>query len=134
MRCESHRSMGIFVFSRRIERGKEKDAVPLTLPDFYCRKSGSANALVTRRFPVTCCPRSMSPRVSLPRPRERAEPVPVRSGRLPFLAGVPVILFLDMLESALLENSHSKFLENSHGFEVRFRMSSQFIDSIRSIL
>lgn len=30
---------------------------------FYCRKSGSANVAVTRRFPVTCCPRVRVPRV-----------------------------------------------------------------------
>jgi len=122
--CEPHHPMGIFVFFRRIERGKEKDDVPLTLPHFYCRKSGSANALVTRRFPVTCCPRSTSPRVSPPRLRERAEPVPARSGRRLFLAGVPVAPSLDTLESALLENSHSKLSENFHGFKIRFRMSS----------
>jgi len=56
---------------RERERERERGDVPLILPHFYCRKSGSTNALVTRRFPVTCCPGSMSPRVSLPRPRER---------------------------------------------------------------
>lgn len=107
MKCEPHhRPIDIFVFFQGNEREKkkEKDDVPLTLPHFYCRKSGSANALVTRRFPVTCCPRSMSPRVSLLRPRgihERAEPVPARSGRPFFLAEVPVAPFLDTLESAL---------------------------------
>lgn len=88
-----HHPIGISVSSR----GKERE----TFLHFYCRKSGSANALVTRRFPVTCCPRSMSPRVSLPWPRGIHEPVPARSGR-PLLAGVPVDpLSLDTLESAL---------------------------------
>lgn len=100
---------------RERKKRKEKDNVPLTLPHFYCRKSGSANALVTRRFPVTCCPRPMSPRVSLPRPRgvhERAEPVPARSGRPLFLAGVPVAPFLDMLESALQTFGKSSRIRN----------------------
>jgi len=46
---------------RERERERERERNPASLPHFYCRKSGDANAPVTRRFPVTCCPLSVSP-------------------------------------------------------------------------
>lgn len=100
---------------REMERKKERATkrVLLTLSHFSCRKSGGANAPVTRRFPVTCCPRSMSPGTSLSRPRGvhgRAEPVPARSGSLLFLTGVPVVPFLDTLESMVRKFSRIQSL------------------------
>lgn len=110
-------------FSR--DKRRRKSETELVLPDFYCRKSGGANAPATRRFPVTCCPLSPCPLPpSLSRsPRDscgRAEPVPARSGRPFFLAGVPLappfpspssspshrIESLDSPQFGLLGNSH----------------------------
>lgn len=101
------------------ERETEKDDVPLTLPHFYCRKSGSANALVTRRFPVTCCPRSMSPRISLPRPMNERNPCqqdPVARSSWPGFRSSPL-----WLESAL--QTFRKFSRMRNPF---FRTSSQY--------
>lgn len=71
----------------------------LTLPHFYRRKSGGANALVTRCFPVTCCPRPMSPGTSLSDPARSMDEqnpcqIPARSGRLFSLVGVPAVPLL----------------------------------------
>lgn len=99
---------------REMERKSNEERVLLTLSHFSCRKSGGANALVTRRFPVTCCPRSMSPETSLSGPRGvhgRAEPVPARSGSLLFLTGVPAApFFLDTLESMVRKFSRIQSL------------------------
>lgn len=114
LKCESFDRYPCFLL-KEMERKRERATKRslLTLSHFSCRKSGGANALVTRRFPVTCCPRSMSPRSSLSRPRgvhRRAEPVPARSGSLLFLSRVPVAPFLDTLESMVRKFSRIRSL------------------------
>lgn len=53
----------VIILSTALFTGEKRTIADPGGAHFHCRKSGGANAVVTRRFPLTCCPRVRVPRV-----------------------------------------------------------------------